>query len=303
MPVVLITGASSGIGRATAHEYARQGARLVLVSRSREALEVTAAECRELGSAAADVEPVDVADGEAVLALVDRVLKAHGRIDVCVHAAALIAFGEFLDVPAEVFDRVVTTNVLGTANVARAVLPGMRDLDHGTLVVVGSVLGRISVPQLVSYCTGKWAVRGLTRMLSQSVRDRPGVHVVGVSPGAVNTPVYEQAANVTGRAARPPAPVDPPEKVARAVLKAAGHRRGEVSVGIANPVMALGHELLPPVYDRIVGPLMGLLALTRVPMDPHPGNVLDPSPEGEEVQGPWSEAGLLGLDARRRARR
>lgn len=301
--VVLVTGASSGIGRATAHEYARRGARLVLVSRSREALEDAATECRGLGAASVDVEPVDVADGPAVTAVVDRVLDTHGRIDVCVHAAALIAFGEFLDVPAEVFDRVVTTNVLGTSNVARAVLPGMRELDHGTLVVIGSVLGRISVPQLVSYCTGKWAVRGLTRMLSQSVRDRRGVHVVGVSPGAVNTPVYRQAANVTGNAARPPAPVDPPEKVARAVLKAAGRRRGEVSVGIANPVMALGHELLPPVYDRIVGPLMALLAITRVPMDPHPGNVLDPVPDGEDLEGPWSVAGKLGLDARRRSDR
>ena len=171
----------------------------------------------------------------------DRVLAEHGRVDVCVHSAALIAFGEFLDVPPEVFDHVVTTNVLGTANVARAVLPGMRERDAGVLVVVGSVLGRISVPQLITYCTGKWAVRGLTRMLSQSVRDRRGVRVVGVAPGATNTPVYAQAANVTGRAARPPLPVDPPEKVARAVLRAAdGRRRGEASVGLANPVMVLG---------------------------------------------------------------
>ena len=113
-------------------------------------------------------------------AAVERVVAEHGRVDVCVQSAALIAFGEFLDVPAEVFDRVVTTNVLGTANVARAVLPGMRERDDGVLVVVGSVLGRISVPQLITYCTSKWAVRGLTRMLSQSVRDRSGVRVVGV---------------------------------------------------------------------------------------------------------------------------
>ena len=298
--VVLVVGASSGIGRATAHEYSARGAHLVLAARSRDALEDAAQECLDRGAASATVEVVDVADGTAVASAVDRVLAEHGRIDVCVHSAALIAFGEFLDVPAEVFDRVVTTNVLGTANVARAVLPGMRERDDGVLVVIGSVLGRISVPQLITYCTGKWAVRGLTRMLSQSVRDRRGVRVVGVAPGATNTPVYAQAANVTGRAARPPVPVDPPEKVARAVVRAAdGRRRGETSVGLANPVMVLGHELLPAVFDLLVGPLMGLLALTREPMAPHEGNVLSPTPEGESTHGPWSGAGVLGLDRRR----
>jgi NAD(P)-dependent dehydrogenase (short-subunit alcohol dehydrogenase family) len=297
--VVLVVGASSGIGRATAHEYASRGAHLVLASRSREALEEAAQECLDRGAASATVEVVDVADGPAVTAAVERVVAEHGRVDVCVQSAALIAFGEFLDVPAEVFDRVVTTNVLGTANVARAVLPGMRERDDGVLVVVGSVLGRISVPQLITYCTSKWAVRGLTRMLSQSVRDRSGVRVVGVSPGATNTPVYAQAANLTGRAARPPVPVDPPQKVARAVLRAADtRRRGEVSVGLANPVMVLGHELLPPVFDALVGPPMGLLALTRRPMDPHTGNVVEPTTAGEATDGPWTRAGLLGLDTR-----
>jgi NAD(P)-dependent dehydrogenase (short-subunit alcohol dehydrogenase family) len=300
-PVVLVTGASSGIGRATAHQYAARGAHLVLASRSREALEQAAQECLDRGAASAAVEVLDIGDGPAVEAAVQRVLAEHGRVDVCVQSAALIAFGEFLDVPAEVFDRVVTTNVLGTANVARSVLPGMRERDDGVLVVVGSVLGRISVPQLVTYCTSKWAVRGLTRMLSQSVRDRSGVRVVGVSPGATNTPVYAQAANVTGRAARPPVPVDPPEKVARAVVRAADtRRRGEVSVGLANPVMVLGHELVPPLFDLLVGPLMGLFALTRRPMEPHPGNVQEPTPHGEDVRGPWSGGGLLGLDRRAR---
>ncbi len=298
--VVLVVGASSGIGRATAHAYAARGAHLVLASRSRDALEEAARECLDRGAASATVEVLDVGDGPAVTAAVDRVVAEHGRVDVCVHSAALIAFGEFLDVPPEVFDHVVTTNVLGTANVARAVLPGMRERDAGVLVVIGSVLGRISVPQLITYCTGKWAVRGLTRMLSQSVRDRRGVRVVGVAPGATNTPVYAQAANVTGRAARPPVPVDPPEKVARAVLRAAdGRRRGETSVGLANPVMVLGHELLPAVFDVLVGPLMGLLALTREPMAPHPGNVPAPVTDGEATHGPWSGAGLLGLDRRR----
>jgi len=176
----------------------------------------------------------------------------------------------------------------------------MRGRDSGVLVVVGSLPCRISVPQLITYSTGKWAVRGLTRMLSQSVRDRPGVRVVGVSPGAVNTPVYAQAANVTGWAARPPVPVDPPEKVARAVVNAADQRRrGEASVGLANSVMVMGHEVLPLVFDLLVAPLMGLLAFTRQRLEPNDGNVVTPSPAGESVQGPWRAGGVLGLDVRR----
>jgi len=139
-------------------------------------------------------------------------------------------------------------------------------------------------------------------MLSQSMRDRSGVRVVGVSVGATNTPVYAQGANMTGRAARPPVPVDQPEKVARAVLRAAGTRlRGEVSVGLANPVMVLGHELLAPVYDLLVGPLMGIFALAGRPTDPHPGNVEAPTPQAERVHGPWTGGGLLGLDRRARS--
>ena len=294
-PVVVITGASSGIGRATAHAYARRGASVVVVARRRQALAHVAAECRELGAKDCAVEPADVSDRQAVEAVVERVLRRHGRIDVCVHTAALIAFGTFLDVPAEVFDRVVEVNVLGTANVSRAVLPSMRERDEGVLVLVGSVLGRISVPQLVAYCTGKWAVRGLTRMISQAMADRPGVWVVGVSPGAPNTPVYALAANFAGRAARPPVPVDSADRVARAVLDAADRRsRGEESVGLGNALMVLGHELVPPLFDRLVGPLMSRLSLAGPVLSPTSGNVLEPA-EGDATDGPWSGWGRLGL--------
>ncbi|MFQ6171618.1 SDR family NAD(P)-dependent oxidoreductase [Oryzobacter sp. R7] len=298
--VVLVTGASSGIGRATAHAYAGRRAHLVLLARRRDVLERVAQECIARGAASCTVEPADVTERAAVEAAVDRTLEEHGRLDVCVHAAAVITFGTFLEVPADVFDRVVEVNVLGTANVARAVLPSMRERDDGVLVVVGSVLGRISVPQLVTYCTGKWAVRGLTRMISQAMADRPGVRVVGVAPGATNTPVYAVAGNYSGTAARPPVPVDQPEKVAAAVLRAADRRRrGEESVGLANALMTLGHELLPPVFDRLVGPLMSRLALAGGPLPPTSGNVVEPA-EHDAVRGPWSGGGLLGLDRRRR---
>lgn len=292
--VVLITGASSGIGRATAQAYARRGASLVLAARSRRTLAETERECRDAGAADVLVVPTDVTDARRCDALVAAAVDRFDVVDVCVHSAAVIAYGKFLDVPATVFDRAVTTNLLGTANVARSVLPVMREQRRGTLVVVGSVLGRVTVPYLSSYVTGKWGVRGLTRLLSQEMRDVPGVHVTSVSPGAVNTPVYTQAGSYSGRGGRPPPPVDPPEKVAAAVLRAAGRRRGEIAVGLANPLMVLGHTLLPAVYDAIVGPLVRAGGMTGRGVEPHPGNVLEPSMRGEAVHGPWSGWGLLG---------
>jgi NAD(P)-dependent dehydrogenase (short-subunit alcohol dehydrogenase family) len=293
-PVVVVTGATSGIGRATALAYARQGSRLVLAARSRRTLADTERECRAAGAADVLVVPTDVTRSRQCDALAAAAVDRFDVVDVCVHAAAVVAYGTFLDVPVEVFDRAVTTNLLGTANVARSVLPVMRDQRRGTLVVVGSVLGQVTVPYLSAYVTGKWGVRALTRTLGQEMRDVPGVRVRSVSPGSVNTPVYTQAGSYSGRGHRPPPPVDPPEKVAAAVLRAAGRRRREVSVGWANPVMVAGHTLLPAVYDALVGPLMRVAGVTGQRRPPSPGNVLEPHEPGEAVHGPWSGWGHLG---------
>ena len=299
--VVLVVGASSGIGRATAHAYAARGAHLVLASRSRDALEEAARECLDRGAASATVEVLDVGDGPAVTSAVDRVVAEHGRVDVCVHSAALIAFGEFHHVPPAVFDHVVTTNVLGTANVARAVLPGMRERDAGVLVVIGSVLGRISVPQLITYWHGQV---GGARPDPDAVAVEcatAGASAWSASPPVPPTPrsTRRRPTSPAGRPGRRSS--SPAREGGPGVLRAAdGRRRGEALVGLANPVMVLGRELLPAVFDVLVGPLMGLLALTREPMAPHPGNVLSPVSDGEATHGPWSGAGLLGLDRRRR---
>jgi NAD(P)-dependent dehydrogenase (short-subunit alcohol dehydrogenase family) len=284
---VLVLGASSGIGRATAHQLAAQGARLVLASRSAESLERTRQECVGRGADDVLVVPTDVGDRAAVDALFRAAVDHFGRIDAVVHAATVLAYGVFEDVPPEVFDRCITTNIVGTTNVARATLQRFADQDGGSLVVVGSVLAKIVTPYMSSYCMSKWALHGLVRTLQIEARAKPGVHVSLVSPGGVDTPIYDQAGTYTGRPGSPPPPVVSPEKVARSVVAALDRPGRDIGVGPLNWLMVGGFRLLPGVYDVLVGPMIRLLGQGSERVEPHPGNVFEPVPGREAVHGRW----------------
>jgi NAD(P)-dependent dehydrogenase (short-subunit alcohol dehydrogenase family) len=284
---VVVVGASSGIGRAAAHQLAAQGARLVLAARSEESLERARQECVGRGAAEVLVVPTDIGERADVEALFGAATERFGRLDGVVHAAAVLAYGIFEDVPADVFDRVITTNVLGTTNVARCTLRAFSDQGSGAFVVVGSVLAKTATPYMASYCMSKWATHGLVRTLQLEARGRPGVRVSLVSPGGVDTPIYDQAGSYTGRPGRPPPPVVSPERVARTVVRALDRPGRDISVGPANRLMVAGFRLLPGVYDVLVGPLMRLLGQGKEATPAHPGNVFEPVPAGEAVHGRW----------------
>ncbi|CAN5869564.1 SDR family oxidoreductase [soil metagenome] len=283
--VVVVVGASSGIGRAAARQLAADGDDLVLVARAEGPLTETAAECERTGAASTTVCPVDVTDAAAVDAAIAAVRDRYGDIDAVVHSAGVVAYGRFDQVPADVWDGVLRTNLLGAANVARAVLPDMRARNHGTVVLVGSLLGEIAVPDMSAYVVSKWAVRALGRELQLDNRDRPGVHISVVSPGGVDTPIYTQAANYLRRDVRPPPPVYTAETVAAAVVDAVASPRKRVAVGAANAVIKLGFTVTPGLYDVLVGPLFATLANGRSTLAPTTGNVLEPRPSGESVAG------------------
>jgi len=214
------------------------------------------------------------------------VTESYGHIDAVVHSAGVVAYGRFEDVPPEVFDRVVTTNVLGLANVARAVLPPMRERGAGAIVVLGSLLGRIAAPHMSAYAVSKWGVRSLVRHLQVENRDLPGVTISHLSPGGVDTPIYLQAANFLGHVGRPPPPVVGPERVATAALRLIDRPRRNVEVGASNRFIVLGFTLFPPLYDAIVTPLFDLAATDRRrPVPSGPGNVLAPTPQAYRLHG------------------
>lgn len=281
---VLVTGASSGIGRATALHLARAGDAVVLVARSGDVLAEVAEECEGLGGRAT-VAVADVADAAEVAAAFDAGEAAFGPIDGVVHAAAVLAYGRFEDVPVEVFDRALVVNVLGTANVAREAV--RRRTSTGapqSMVVVGSLLGRISAPYMSGYSASKWAVHGLVRALQIEARTGSGLRVGLVSPGGVDTPIYRTSGNYVGRPGSPPPPVYAPQAVADLVVRSLDDPRRNASIGLLNHISSLGFRMLPGVFDVAITPVIERLAISRTESaEPGPGNVMEPTPEGYAV--------------------
>ncbi len=283
--VVLVTGASSGIGRATAVQFVQRGASLVLVSRSEQTLTDAAADCRSAGARAVEVAPADVLDREALQKAVDRATGTFGRLDVVVHAATVMAYGRLEDLDPDVFERVVDTALHGTNNLFLAVLPVFRRQERGSLVVVSSLLASITAPTMGAYVAAKWGQLGMIRTLQQELRELPGVQVSAVAPGGVSTPIYDQAATVLGNTGHPPPPVYTPERVARAIVDRVADPRRLKQSGFANPLIIAGFRLFPPVYDALVGPLLKVFGMSRDSVPPTTGNVFAPVPEKEATRG------------------
>ncbi|WP_375502306.1 SDR family NAD(P)-dependent oxidoreductase [uncultured Jatrophihabitans sp.] len=289
--VVVVAGASSGIGLATALRLAGDGARLVLSARRSGALDAAADACRSAGAADVRCVPGDLLLQDDVERLLAETLAAHGRVDAVVHTATVMAYGTIEAVPEDVFRTVVDTAIHGTANVGRVFVPQFRTQGYGTLVIVNSLLGSVTVPNMGAYATAKWGQRAVARTLQQELQHQRKIHVCIVSPGSTNTPIYRQAANYTGKAARPPVPVLQPERTATSIVGLLDHPRKHVSVpvGPTNPVIVSGFRLLPFVYDAMVGPAFKLVALTRTKEAPNTGNVHDPVAGKERLHGLWPD--------------
>jgi len=284
---VLITGGSSGIGRATALELAARGANLVLVARGEESLDDTADQARVAGAGEVLVHAADVTDEEAIRAAVEGAVQKFGRLDAVVHAAQVMAYGTIEEVPREVFETVVDTAVHGTAVVARVVLPLFREQGGGHLLVVNSLLGQVATPLMGSYVAAKWGQLGLVRVLQQETRDAPGVEVSILQPGGVDTPIYVQAASWTGSTGRPPPPVYSAERLGRRVVSLLDRPRRQVQAGIFNPLITAGFRLVPAVFDLLVGPLLQRMAIADDDVPATTGNVFASQPAGNRTDGRW----------------
>jgi NAD(P)-dependent dehydrogenase (short-subunit alcohol dehydrogenase family) len=254
--VVVITGASSGIGRAAALEFARKGANVVLAARGVPALEEVAALCRQAGSLALVVE-TDVTHEAAVQCLAAKALELTGRIDVWINNAGVTVFAPLDDGPFEPHQRVVETNVYGAMFGARAILPIFKRQHAGVLINVSSVLGKVGQPYVPSYVISKFAIQGLAETLRTAVADQPDIHVCTLLPYSIDTPHFEHGANRVGLDARALPPVQAPEEVARAMLSLAEHPRRELYVPRSARLGVALHGMFPTIGDRI------LLEVTR----------------------------------------
>ncbi|WMJ74835.1 SDR family oxidoreductase [Cytophagaceae bacterium ABcell3] len=284
--VIVITGASSGIGRATALEFAKQGASVVLAARRGDALEQVAEECRSLGGKAMAVA-LDVTYENDVKNMASRAIHEFGHIDVWVNNAAVSLMGPFEDMPTEDMKRVMDINLFGYINGAKAVLPHFRQRKKGTLINVSSAVSITGQPFSMGYTTSKFAIRGFSLSLEQELSDEKDIHVCTVYPGVIDTPIFNQAANYMGRAVKAPGPAMDAKEVAEAIVSLAIFPRKEVSVGAVSKVSGVLKTLVPNVYDKQYRKVIFKNHFNEHASEPSKGNLYEPMRQYAQVSGGW----------------
>ncbi|WP_234312302.1 SDR family NAD(P)-dependent oxidoreductase [Streptomyces griseus] len=286
--VVVVTGASSGIGRATALACAGRGARVVLAARSGAVLDEVAGECRRRGGEGFAV-PTDVADERAVRELADRSVARFGRVDVWVNAAGVGILGRFDQVPSAELRRLLGVNVLGAVHGARAVLPVMRRQGGGVVIDVASLLGGVVVaPYLGGYAMSKAALVVFDDVLRQelALAGERHIEICTLLPAAVDTPFFRRAGNRSGRAVGSLPPVATPERVARAVVRTAVRPRPRVLVGPYARLLVAAHALARRPVDRVAARRTDRTYLGPVTDVPPTGGILyEASGAGAAVHG------------------
>ncbi|MEU6203249.1 SDR family oxidoreductase [Micromonospora musae] len=251
---VVITGASSGIGTATAYALARRGAAVVLAARSEAALGRVAQRCAELGGRSL-VVPTDVTDAVSVERLAERAATGFGRIDAWINNAAVGAVGLFDEIPVAEFRRVLEVNLLGAVHGIRAALPHLGAAGGGVVVNNASMLAEVAMPYQSAYNATKHGLRGLADTVRQELRvtGRSNISICTVLPATVDTPFFRHAANHSGREVLPPPPVYPPEMVAATIVRLLRRPRREAYAGNAARLLGLQWRLAPALAERTLG--------------------------------------------------
>lgn len=282
--IVVVTGASSGIGRATVEEFVRQGARVIASARDEVSLEALAAECRDAGSAGEVVAVVaDVGRYEDLEALAAAAVQRFGRVDTWVNCAAVHEYAWFEDTTPEEFATVLRTNVLGQVHGTYAALPHLiANEAGGTVIGVSSVEGVRAVPLQAPYVTSKFALRGFYDTVRMEMANRhPTVKVVTILPASIDTPIFEHARTRLPRMPMPPKPLYAPEVVARAIVYAARHPRArEIPVGGSATMFILGQRFAPTVMDFLFSRKSTLLDQQQTELPTAHEDNLDGPPPG-----------------------
>ncbi len=288
--VVVITGASGGIGRAAARKFAHDGAKLALLARGRRGLEAASREVEELGGQAM-VVPVDVCQYDQVEAAAASVEDAFGPIDVWVNDAMVTVYAEFLDIEPEEFRRATDVSYLGMVWGTRAALKRMVPRDRGSIVQVCSAMSYRGIPLQSPYCGAKHACKGFTEsIITELLHHKSKVQVSMVQLPGVNTTQFTWGRTKLPKQTMPVPPIYQPEVPADAIYYAAHHKRRQVYVGIPTAMNILGERLAPWLLDRYLARTGFSSQMTDQPLDPagH-DNLFEPIDEDRGAHGPFDD--------------
>jgi NAD(P)-dependent dehydrogenase (short-subunit alcohol dehydrogenase family) len=285
-PVAVVTGASAGIGRATARLFGERGWRVALLARGVDGLAGAKREIEAAGSEAL-VLPTDVANHEQVEAAAERVERDWGAIDVWVNDAMATIFCEFTSISPEDYRRATEVTYLGTVWGTRAALKRMLPRDRGTIVQVGSALAYRSIPLQAPYCGAKAAIRGFTDSVrSELIHQQSRVHLSMVQLSAFNTPQFSWGRTCMPKRPQPLPPIFQPEVAARGIYYAATHRRREVWVGLPAVEAILGNKVAPGLLDRLLATRAYTGQHTNEPLPPdRQDNLYTPVPGDHGAHG------------------
>ncbi len=283
--VVVITGATAGVGRAVAHAFARRGAHIGLLARGAERLEATRREVEQLGGRAIGI-PTDVADARRVESAATAVEEAFGPIDTWVNNAMTSVFAEFIDIEPDEYQRVTDVCYHGTVNGTRAALKRMLPRDRGSIVLVGSALAYRGIPLQSAYCGAKHGVQGMFDSIRAELHHRDSrVHITMVQLPAVNTPQFSWVRSKLPNRSQPVPPIFQPEVAAKAVVWAAHHRRRELFVGWPSVKAIVGNKAAPAIADRVLGESGYEDQMLDEPAGDRPDNLFEPFPGDPGTHG------------------
>ena len=276
-PVVVVTGASAGVGRATAVAFAQSGYNVGLIARGRDGLDGARRDVESAGGHAL-VLPADVADPDEVFRAADRIAGEWGNIDVWVNDAMATVFSPVHEITPEEFRRVTEVTYLGQVYGTMAALKHMRRRNAGTIVQVGSALSYRAIPLQSAYCGAKFAIRGFTDALRSELKhDSSGIRLTMVQLPAVNTPQFDWARNRLPKCLQPVPPIYQPEAIAREIVRAARDAPRELWIGRPALKAIIGTMLLPRLGDRILASEGYSGQMTTEPSRPdRPDNLFQP---------------------------
>jgi short-subunit dehydrogenase len=288
--VVVITGASGGVGRAAARKFAGNGAKIALIARGRKGLEATAQEVRDAGGEPL-VLPVDMANYDQVEAAASSVEDAFGPVDVWVNDAMVTLYAEFLDIEPEEFKRATEVSYLGMVWGTRTALKRMVPRDHGSIVQVCSAMSYRGIPLQSPYCGAKHACKGFTEsIITELLHHKSKVQVSMIQLPGLNTTQFTWGRTKLPKQTMPVPPIYQPEVAADAIYYAAHHKRRQIYVGIPTVMNIVGERVAPWLLDRFLAKTGYKNQMTDQDLDPQGhDNLFEPVDEDRGAHGPFDD--------------